>query len=97
MVSIISEWLQKRMPSYSVIEEKLTKEQVENNKDITKNLQVNLVGLSLYLIILYVMIKFMNDIFNGWIIYLLEISLIINIISVILAVILPNFFCYFKI
>lgn len=42
MVSIISRWLQKRMPSFEKIESKLTKEEVENNKDITNNLKLNI-------------------------------------------------------
>lgn len=50
MVSIISKWLQKRMPSFETIESNLTKKQVEDNKNITNSLKLNMLWFTALLL-----------------------------------------------
>lgn len=90
MVSIISKWLQKRIPSYEKIESNLTKEQVENNKDIINSLKINIFLFISLLILTYIVFKL--KIFNRHILFILILSIFINACSIISSILIARCF-----
>lgn len=94
MVSIISRWLQKRMPSYGEVESKLTKEQIEDNKDIISTFKFNVFSFVVLCLQLYAVIYM--DFLGKVLIFPTILVLMINGITILFSIVLSKRFAILK-
>lgn len=95
MVSEISEWLQKKMPSYGTIESKITEKQLEDDKNTKPTLNLNIFLFVFLLLAIYVDTNF-THIFNNVMIAMLMVVAGISAISIICSIIFARQFNILK-